>query len=127
MDESQLDRIKTAYISAMLEFKFELLQGDTIRKITIKTCTQCNLGDSALESRDRGYLGYYQDDITISLSCTGKKSDGSKATQLLSQVTVPNSKDKKRIECDTYDKSESCARQKCGQITGQVTVILCTW
>jgi hypothetical protein len=106
----------------VLEFKFELLQGDTIRKITIETRTQCNFGDSAPESRDKGYLGYYQDDITISLSCTGKKSEGSEAAQLMSQVTVPNSKDKKRIECDTYDKSESCAKQKCGQITGQVIV-----
>jgi hypothetical protein len=115
-------RIKPPSISPTLEFKFELLQGDTIRKITIETRTQCNLGDSAPKSRDRGYLGYYQDDITISLSCTGKKSDGSEAARLLSQVTVPNSKDKKRIECDTYGKSESCARQKCGQITGQLTV-----
>jgi len=123
MAESQLDfRIKTASISAVLEFKFELLQGDTIGKIRIETRTQCNLGDSAPESRDRGYLGYYQDDITISLSCTGKKSDGSEAARLLSPVAVPNSKDKKRSECDTYGKSESCARQKCGQNTGQVTV-----
>jgi Leucine-rich repeat (LRR) protein len=124
MVESQLDdRIKAASISPVLEFKFELLQGDTIRKITIETThTQCNLGDSAPELRDKGYLGYYQDDITISLSCTGKKSDGSEAARLLSQVTVPNSKDKKRIKCDTYGKSESCAKQKCGQINGQVTV-----
>ncbi|CAK9267674.1 unnamed protein product [Sphagnum jensenii] len=124
MAESQLDdRIKAASISPVLEFKFELLQGDTIRKITIETTrTQCNLGDSAPELRDKGYLGYYQDDITISLSCNGKKSDGSEAARLLSQVTVPNSKDKKRIKCDTYGKSESCAKQKCGQINGQVTV-----
>ncbi|CAK9216215.1 unnamed protein product [Sphagnum troendelagicum] len=121
MVESQLDdRIKNASISPVLEFKFEL--HDTIRKITIETGTQCNLGDSALESRDKGYLGYYQDDITISLSCTGKKSDGSQAAQLLNQVTVRNSKDKKRIECDTYDKSESSAKQKSRQITGQVTI-----
>jgi Leucine-rich repeat (LRR) protein len=123
MAESQLDdRIKTASISPMLEFKFELLQGDTIRKITIETHTKCHLGDSAPESKDRGYLGYYQDDITISLSCTGKKGDGSEAAELLSPVTVLNSKDKTRSESDTYGKSESCARQKSGQITGQVTV-----
>jgi hypothetical protein len=115
-------RIKNASICPVLEFKFELLQGDTtIRKITIETGTQCNLGDSAPESRG-GYLGYYQDDITISLSCTGKKSDGSQAAQLLSPIAVRNSKDKKRSECDTYGKSESRARQKSGQITGQVTV-----
>jgi hypothetical protein len=123
MAESQLhDRIKTASICPVLEFKFELLQGDTIRKITIETRTQCNLGSSAPESRDRRYLGYYQDDITISLSCTGKKGDGSEAAELLSPVTVPNSKDKTRSECDTYGKSESCAMQKSGQITGQVTI-----
>jgi len=123
MAESQLDdRIKTPSIFAMLEFKVELLQGDTIRKITIETRTQCNLGDSAPESRDRGYLGYYQDDITISLSFTGKKNDGSAAANLLTPVTLPNSKDKERSECDTSGKSESCARQKSGQITGQVTV-----
>jgi hypothetical protein len=123
MADSQLhDRIKTASISTVLEFKFELLQGDTIRKITIETHTHCNLGESAPESTDRGYIGYYQDDITISLSCTGKKGDGSEAAELLSPVTVHNSKDKTRIESDTYGKSESCARQKSGQITGQVTV-----
>jgi hypothetical protein len=106
----------------MLEFKFELLQGDTIRKITIETGTQCNLGDSAPESRDRGYLGYYQNHITISLSCTGKKGNGSEeAAELLSPVTINNSKDKTRSECDTYGKSQSCARQKSGQITGQAT------
>jgi hypothetical protein len=115
-------RIKSASISPVLEFKFELLQGDTIRKITIETGTQCNLGDSAPESRDRGYFGYYQDDITISLSCTGKKSDGSQAARLLNPVAVPNSKDKTKNECDTSGKSESCATQKSGQITGQVTV-----
>jgi len=106
----------------VLEFKFELLQGDTIRKITIETRTQCNLGDSAPGSRDRRYLGYYQDDITISLSCTGKKGDGSEAAELLSPVTVPNSKDKTRIECDTCGKFESQARQKSGQIIAQATV-----
>jgi hypothetical protein len=123
MAESQLDdRIKNASISAVLEFKFELLQGDTIRKMTIETRTHCNLGDSAPESRDRGYLGHYQDDITISLSCTGKKSDGSQAAWLLRPVAVRNSKDITRIECDTYVKSESSARPKSGQITGQITV-----
>jgi len=123
MAESQLDdRLKNASISPVLEFKFELLQGDTIRKMTIETCTQCNLGNSAPNSRDRGYLGYYQDDITISLSCTGKKSDGSQAAWLLNPIAVRNSKDKKRSECDTYGKSESCARQNSGQITAQVTV-----
>jgi hypothetical protein len=123
MAESQFDdRIQNASIRAVLEFKFELLQGDTIRKITIETGTQCNLGDSAPESRDRGYLGYYQDDITISLSCTGKRGDGSEAAELLRPVEVPNSKDKTRSECDTYIKSESCAKQKSRQITGQVTV-----
>jgi hypothetical protein len=121
MVESQFnDRIKNASISPVLEFKFEL--HDTIRKITIETGTQCNLGDSAPESKDKGYLGYYQDDITISLSCTGKKSDGSQAARLLNQVTVPNSKDKKRIECDTYGKSESSTKQKSRQFTGQATV-----
>jgi hypothetical protein len=39
MAKSQLDdRIKDASISAVLEFKFELLQGDTIKKMTIETC-----------------------------------------------------------------------------------------
>ncbi|CAK9213975.1 unnamed protein product [Sphagnum troendelagicum] len=123
MAESQLDdRIKNASISAVLEFKFELLQGDTIREMTIETRIHCNLGDSAPESRDRGYLGHYQDDITISLSCTGKKSDGSQAAWLLRPAAVRNSKDKTRIECDTYVKSESSARPKSGQITGQVIV-----
>jgi hypothetical protein len=121
MVDSQLhDRIKIASISTVLEFKFELLQGDTIRKITIETRTHCNLGESAPESTDRGYLGYYQDDITISLNCTRKKGDGSEASELLSPIAVCNSKDKTRIACDTYVKSESCARQKSGQI-------LCTW
>ncbi|CAM6006769.1 unnamed protein product [Sphagnum balticum] len=105
MAESQLDdRIEDASISAVLEFKFELLQSNTIRKITIETRTQCNLGESAPESRDRRYLGYYQDDITISLSCTGTKSDGSQAARLMNQVTIPNSKDKKnKLEACPYE------------------------
>ncbi|CAM6006768.1 unnamed protein product [Sphagnum balticum] len=123
MVESQLhDRIKTASISTVLEFKFELLQGDTIRKMTIETRAHCNLGDSAPKSSDRGYLGYFQDDIIISLSCVGKKGDESEAAELLSPVIVRNSKDKTRSECDTHGKSESCAKQKCGQITGQVAI-----
>jgi hypothetical protein len=123
MAESQLDdRIKNASISAVLEFKFKLLQGDTIRKMTIKTHTHCNLGDSAPESRDRGYLGYYQDDITISLSCIGERSDGSAAAWLRSPLAFPNSKAEKWSESDTYGKSESSARPKCGQVTGEVTV-----
>ncbi len=123
MDESQLDdRIKNASIYAILEFKFELLQHDTIRKITIKTHTHCNLANSEPKLRDRGYLGYYQNDITISLSCTGKKNDGSEAARLLESVEVPNSKDIKRSECDTYSKSESCAKQKSRQINGQATI-----
>jgi hypothetical protein len=122
MAESQLDdRIKDASISAVLELKFELLQGDTIRKMTIETCTHCNLGDSA-QSRDGGYLGYYQDDITISLSCIGERSDGSAAAWLRSPPAFPNSKAEKWSESDTYGKSESCAKQKCGQIIGEVTV-----
>ncbi|CAK9213977.1 unnamed protein product [Sphagnum troendelagicum] len=123
MAESQLDdRIKDASISAVLEFKFELLQGDTIRKMTIETRTHCHLGDNAPESRDGGYLGYYQDDITISLRCIGERSDGSPAAWLRSPLAFPNSKAEKRSESDTYGKSESCAKQKCGQITGEVTV-----
>ncbi len=123
MDDSQLhDRIKIVSISTVLEFKFELVQGDTIRKIMIETRTHCNLRESALELTDRGCLGYYQDDITISLSCIGKKGDGSEAAKLLSPITICNSKDKTRIECDTYAKSESCARQKSSEVTGQVTV-----
>jgi hypothetical protein len=58
------------------------------------------------------------------LSCIGKKGDGSKAAELRGPVTVCNSKDRTRIECDTYAKSESCARQKSGQITGEVKVNL---
>ncbi len=51
MADSQLhDRIKTASISTVLEFNFELLQGDTIRKITIEIRTHCNLGESALSA-----------------------------------------------------------------------------
>jgi hypothetical protein len=123
MAESQLDdRIKNASILAVLEFKFKLLQGDTIRKMTIETHTHCNLGDSAPESRDRGYLGYYQDDITISLSCIGERSDGSVAAWLRSPLAFPNSKAEKWSESDTYGKSKSSARPKCGQITGEVTV-----
>jgi hypothetical protein len=106
----------------VLEFKFELLKGDTIKKMTIETCTHYNLGDSAPKSRDGGYLGYYQDDITISLSCIGERSDGSAAAWLQSPLTFPNSKAEKWSESNTYGKSESCAKQKCGQIIGEVTV-----
>ncbi len=103
MAHSQLDhQIKDASISVVLEFKFELFQGDTIKKMTIETCTHCNLGDSAPESRDGGYLGYYQDDITISLSCIGERSDGSAVAWLRSPLAFPNSKAKKWSEFDTW-------------------------
>ncbi len=39
-------------------------------------------------------------------------------------LAFPNSKTEKWSESDTYGKSESCAKQKCGQITGEVTVNL---
>lgn len=60
------NRINDATIDPSLVFRFEL--GD-IRKLTITTETQCNLGKSAPDHYDGEYLGYYQDNIKISLSC----------------------------------------------------------
>jgi len=56
----------TATIDPTLVFRFEI--GDT-RKLTITTETKCNLGKSAPKHYDGEYLGYYQDNIEISLSC----------------------------------------------------------
>jgi hypothetical protein len=58
--------IKSATIAPWLKFKFEKL-GD-IRKITTTTMTQCNLGGGQLKHCEDLDLGYYHDDITISLS-----------------------------------------------------------
>jgi hypothetical protein len=60
------NEINTATINPSLVFQFEL---ENTRKLTITTKTQCNLGKSALEHYDGNYLGYYQDNINISLSC----------------------------------------------------------
>jgi Leucine-rich repeat (LRR) protein len=61
-----IDEINTATINTTLVFQFEL--GNT-RKLTITTETGCSLGNSVPERYDGNYLGYYQDNIKISLSC----------------------------------------------------------
>jgi hypothetical protein len=58
--------INTTIINPSLVFQFEL---GNIRKLTITTKRQCNLGENAPQHCDGNYLGYYQDNIKISLSC----------------------------------------------------------
>jgi hypothetical protein len=60
------NEIDFAAINPSLVFQFELRN---IRKLISTTKTQCNLGKSAPEHYDGNYLGYYQDNINISLSC----------------------------------------------------------
>jgi hypothetical protein len=58
--------INTTIINPSLVLQFEL--GNT-QKLAITTKRQCNLGESAPQYCDGNYLGYYQDNIKISLSC----------------------------------------------------------
>jgi hypothetical protein len=76
-------RIKNAIVSPELIFKFEILNNDN-RLLMTMTSTMCSLGKGVAPMLNEGqYLGYYQDNITIDLSCTKEN-----ATKVLSRKVL---------------------------------------
>jgi hypothetical protein len=98
--------INEACIVPILRFEFEL-RGDH-KKITTTLRTQCNLGRGGLIRTTSSNLGYFQDNITISLTC----EDARAAT--LSFSKVKDEKVAKRTF--TNNNSTSLARERSGQI-----------
>lgn len=77
------ERIKNAIVSPELIFKFEILDNHN-RLLTTTTSTMCSLGKGAAPTLNEGqYLGYYQDNITIDLSCIEEN-----ATKVLSRKVL---------------------------------------
>jgi hypothetical protein len=77
------ERIKNAIVSPELIFKFEILDNHN-RLLTTTTSTMCSLGKDAAPTLNEGqYLGYYQDNITIDLSCIEEN-----ATKVLSRKVL---------------------------------------
>ncbi len=109
-------RIKNATIAPWLKFKFEKL-GD-IRKITTTTVTQCNLGGGQLKYHEDLDLGYYHDNITISLTCEENLA------ARLSSGTVTSIDPNKRSMTETLTGSRSIANQMSGQANVQVQIPL---
>jgi len=109
-------RIKNATIAPWLKFKFEKL-GD-IRNITTTTVTQCNLGGGQLKHREDLDLGYYHDDITISLTC-----EENLAAKLLSGIVTSTDITKSSMT-ETFTGSTSTANQMSGQANVQFQIPL---
>jgi hypothetical protein len=109
-------RIKSATIAPRLKFKFEKL-GD-IRKITTTIVTQCNLGGGQLKYHEDLDLGYYHDNITISLTC-----EENLAARLLSR-TMTSIELTKSSMTETFIGSRSITNQKSGQANVQVQIPL---
>jgi hypothetical protein len=95
------ERIKNAIVSPELIFKFEILDNHN-RLLTTATSTMCSLGRGAAPMLNEGqYLGYYQDNITIDLSCTEENAtkvlsrkvlkEGNNATTISKTRTISNS------------------------------------
>jgi len=110
------DRIKNATICPWLKFEFEKL-GDC-RKITTTIVTQCNLGGGQLKYHEDLDLGYYHDNITISLTC-----EENLAARLLFG-TVTSIDLTKSLMTETFTGSRSIANQLSGQANVQVQIPL---
>jgi Leucine-rich repeat (LRR) protein len=109
------NEINTATINPSLVFQFEL--GNT-RKLTITTKTQCNLGKSAPEYYDGNYLGYYQDNINISLSCV--ETNGAQLS--FPGPIVERAEKKKFVISNSSTHSKSDAKETIAQGNVQLQV-----
>jgi len=109
-------RIESATIAPWLEFKFEKL-GDN-RKITTTTKTQCNLGGGQLKFHENLDLGYYHNNITISLTC-----EKNLAARLLSGTLTPIDLTKSSMT-ETFTSSRSIANQMSSQANVQFEIPL---
>jgi len=95
-----------ASIAPVLEFEFQVIGKD--KKITTTLRTECNLGEDGGPHLNPPDLGYFQDDITISLTCEIDRA------ALLSSARVENIVDVRRTI--TNIKSSSSTRECSGQI-----------
>jgi hypothetical protein len=111
----ELDRrIRGATIAPLLKFKFEILGGE--RKITTITETTCDLDGAQLQLHEDWNLGYYHDNITISLTCLDPQAVRvSPGTVVAMDVT-------KRTMTETSTGSTSRANQVSGQASVQVQI-----
>jgi len=105
-------RIKGAAITPWLKFKFEILGGE--RKITTTTQTACDLGGGQLQLHEDWNLGYYHDNITISLTCVDRQA------VRVSPGTVVAMDVMKRTMTETFTGSTSRANQVSNQTSVQV-------
>lgn len=95
-----------ASIAPILEFEFQVIGKD--KKITTTLRTECNLGEDGGPHLNPPDLGYFQDDITISLTCEIDRA------ARLSSPRVENAVDVRRTI--TNIKSSSSTRECSGQI-----------
>jgi hypothetical protein len=95
-----------ASIEPTLEFEFQVIGKD--KKITTTLRTECNLGKDGGPHLNPPDLGYFQDDITISLTCEIDRA------ARLSSPRVENAVDVRRTI--TNIKSSSSTRECSGQI-----------
>ncbi len=102
--------INKACIVPILRFEFELRRNH--KKITTRLRTQCNLGKGGGLNGTPSNLGYFQDNITISLTCEKERA----AT--LSSLKVEDVKVAKRTI--TNNNSTSLAREGSGQLAVSV-------
>jgi len=97
-----------ASIAPILQFEFQVIGKD--KKITTTLRTECNLGEDGGPHLNPPDLGYFQDDITISLTCKKDRA------ALLSSARVENIVDVRRTI--TNIKSSSSTRECSGQMAG---------
>jgi hypothetical protein len=98
--------INEACIVPILRFEFEL-RGDH-KKITTTLKTQCNLGEGGVLNGTPSNLGYFQDNITVSLTCEKARA---------ATLSSPKVEDVKVIKRTiTNNISTSAAREGSGQV-----------
>jgi hypothetical protein len=106
------NRIEGAKIASWLQVKFEILGGE--RKITTTTETACDLGGGQLQLHEDWNLGYYHDNITISLTCEDPQA------VRVSPGTVVAMEVKTTTMSETFTGSTSRANQVSGQASVRV-------
>ncbi len=97
--------LRKASIAPILEFEFEVIGKD--KKITTTLRTECSLGEDCVPHLNPPDLGYFQDDITISLTCKKDRAAHLSSTRVENIVDVRST--------ITNIKSSSSTRECSGQ------------